>query len=247
MLTTIVFDLDGTLLNTIEDIRDSLNIALEKFGFESCTIDQAKEYLGSGVKMLVHRALRPFEHTESDEVNVFQIYTQEYEEHKTNKTNTYFGITELLSELKSRGVKIAVLSNKYHDDVVELMNRYFGENTFDIIHGKMHGVPVKPDPTGLVDIMHELHSHAEEVLVVGDSEVDMELASNTGVKKCAVTWGYRPYEVLSTYAPDYIVNEPKEILNIVNELRPEIIEEEEAPKVDDFDDASQASNVQTED
>ncbi len=245
MLTTIVFDVDGTLLNSIEDIKDSLNIALTKLNFEPCTTEQVKRYVGSGVKVLVHRALRPFEHTDSDEGNVLQIYNSEYEEHKKNKTNTFFGITEVLYGLRKMGIKLAVLSNKKHEDVIDLIHHFFGTDCFDMILGKQHGIPVKPDPASLVEIMHTLHCHAEEVMVVGDGETDMELANNLGVKKCAVTWGYRSFEELESHSPDYMINEPHELLDIAQVLHEDVNEDDIIEN--DFDDARQASNVQIED
>ena len=243
MIKTVVLDLDGTLLNTLDDINDSLNIALNENGFEGCSLEDTKRYLGHGVSMLVHRAISRFEHNDLQEANVLQSYTREYDERKTNKTNVYFGINELLQYLKENNIKTAVLSNKNHDDTVEVVNKYFGEDYFDIVRGKQKGIPVKPDPTSLFEILEELRVHHEEVLYVGDSEADMEVANNANIKKVGCAYGYRDIDTLNIYNPDYVVNSPLEIIDILKDLN-QFVEEEFVIEEEDDGDLSQASNEQ---
>ena len=240
MIRAVVFDLDGTLLNTIDDIHDSLNYALEQNGFNTISLEDTKRYIGNGVSMLIHRALASTPHNEAQEANVSKCYSLEYAERKTNKTNVYYGIKELIEYLKTNGIKMAVLSNKDHSDTVEIIDKYFGNEIFYVVVGKQKGYPTKPDQSLLFEVLSQLHVHHEEVIYVGDGETDMEVANNANLKKIGCAYGYRNIDILNIYNPDFVVNSPLEIIQIIKELNT-VIEDE---VIEDNDDASQASNEQ---
>ncbi|MGM9857818.1 MAG: HAD family hydrolase [Bacilli bacterium] len=240
MIRAVVFDLDGTLLNTIDDINDSLNYALEQNGFSPITLEDTKRYIGNGVSMLIHRALASSPHNEIQEANIKDCYSLEYTERKTNKTNVYYGIKELIEYLQENEIKMAVLSNKDHSDTTEIIEKYFGNNVFDVVVGKQKGFPTKPDPSLLFEVLSQLHVHHEEVIYVGDSEADMEVANNANLKKIGCAYGYRNTDILNIYNPDFVVNSPLDIIQIIKDINTTIEEEIE---IDD-DDASQASNKQ---
>ncbi|MCF0116637.1 MAG: HAD family hydrolase [Bacilli bacterium] len=241
MINAVIFDLDGTLLNTLSDLTDSLNVALQEYNFPTRTNEEVKEFLGGGIRVLVHRALKEHPHSESDEKNVLAKMHEEYDCRKMHKTNAYLGVPELIRDLKALNIKTAVLTNKLDDDAKDIIYHYFGEDAFDVICGKKDGMLPKPDPTSLFELIKELRMHQEEVIFVGDSDVDMQTALNAGVKKIGVLWGYRELNILQAYEPDYLVNEPNEILEIAkanhsDEEEEYIIEDYGDVRDDDFDD-----------
>ncbi len=215
MINAIIFDLDGTLLNTIDDICDSLNIALSNEGYKTYTSEETKAFVGSGVKIMVERALGNQLYTSEAFEEIRKTYMKEYEVRQSIKTHPYEGIIDMLVELKRMGIKIGLLSNKPHQDTLRVVDHYFGLDKFDVILGQREGVPIKPDPTSLFELIKCLDTSKDKCLFVGDSDVDMKTANNGGVKKIGVLWGFRTFNDLKENNADYIVSSTKEIIDIV--------------------------------
>ena len=216
MIKLMIFDFDGTLCETLEDLKDSINEALEINGYHRVyTYDEAKYLVGSGTRVLVTRALQPFEHTIEDEEIVFKTFSERYALNQFNHTKPYPHIIEVLNEIKKMGIKIAVLSNKVEKNTKAITYKMFGETMFDQVVGQRKGVPLKPDPTSINALIDEFQIEKDNILYVGDSDVDMITANNANVKKIAVTYGFRPKETLAKYNPDYYASSAEEILTIV--------------------------------
>ena len=213
----IVFDLDGTLLNSLEDLADSANWVLEQHGFPTHPVDAYRYFVGDGVRKLIERILPQEERTEARIEQCQQEFVAYYKVHMEDKTSVYEGITELLVELKNRGLKIAVATNKVHIAVKPLMEKYFPEIRFDSMIGQREGVPVKPAPQIMFDILRETGCEPSEALHVGDTATDMQLAHNAGVTPVGVLWGYRPLEELQEAGAKFIIEKPEELLRLVHE------------------------------
>lgn len=213
----IVFDLDGTLLNSLEDLADSANWVLEQHGFPTHPVDAYRYFVGDGVRKLIERILPQEERTEARIEQCRQEFVAYYKVHMEDKTSVYEGITELLVELKNRGLKIAVATNKVHIAVKPLMEKYFPEIRFDSMIGQREGVPVKPAPQIMFDILRETGCEPSEALHVGDTATDMQLAHNAGVTPVGVLWGYRPLEELQEAGAKFIISKPEELLRLVHE------------------------------
>ncbi len=214
MFEAIIFDLDGTLLNTLDDLADSANYVLAAHGFATHPTEQYKTFVGNGIPNLIHRILpegvsnEGFERTLAD-------FSEYYDAHKNDKTAPYAGILEMLSELKRSGFKLCVLSNKQHDLSVNIVKHHFGEDTFDLIRGKMEQFPTKPNPASCNDVISILNIPKSNILYVGDSNVDMQTGYNAGLTKCGVSWGFRSVAELQSAGADYIADTPQDILKIV--------------------------------
>ena len=213
----IVFDLDGTLLNSLEDLADSANWVLEQHGFPTHPVDAYRYFVGDGVRKLIERILPQEERTEARIEQCRQEFVAYYKVHMEDKTSVYEGITELLVELKNRGLKIAVATNKVHIAVKPLMEKYFPEIRFDSMIGQREGVPVKPAPQIMFDILRETGCEPSEALHVGDTATDMQLAHNAGVTPVGVLWGYRPLEELQEAGAKFIIEKPEKLLGLVHE------------------------------
>ena len=213
----IVFDLDGTLLNSLEDLADSANWVLEQHGFPTHPVDAYRYFVGDGVRKLIERILPQEECTEARIEQCRQEFVAYYKVHMEDKTSVYEGITELLVELKNRGLKIAVATNKVHIAVKPLMEKYFPEIRFDSMIGQRESVPVKPAPQIMFDILRETGCEPSEALHVGDTATDMQLAHNAGVTPVGVLWGYRPLEELQEAGAKFIIEKPEELLRLVHE------------------------------
>ena len=210
----IVFDLDGTLLNSLEDLADSANWVLEQHGFPTHPVDAYRYFVGDGVRKLIERILPQEERTEARIEQCRQEFVAYYKVHMEDKTSVYEGITELLAELKNRGLKIAVATNKVHVAVAPLMAKYFPNIRFDAMIGQREGVPVKPAPQIMFDILKETGCEPSEALHVGDTATDMQLAHNAGVTPVGVLWGYRPLEELREAGAKFIIEKPEELLGL---------------------------------
>ena len=210
----IVFDLDGTLLNSLEDLADSANWVLEQHGFPTHPVDAYRYFVGDGVRKLIERILPQEERTEARIEQCRQEFVAYYKVHMEDKTSVYEGITELLVELKNRGLKIAVATNKVHVAVAPLMAKYFPNIRFDAMIGQREGVPVKPAPQIMFDILKETGCEPSEALHVGDTATDMQLAHNAGVTPVGVLWGYRPLEELREAGAKFIIEKPEELLGL---------------------------------
>ena len=216
MKRLIVFDLDGTLINSLEDLADSANHVLIQHGFPTHPVDAYRYFVGDGVRKLIERILPTEERNDTQIEQCRQEFVDYYRIHMEDKTAVYGGITDLLKALKARGLKIAVATNKVHVAVEPLMAKYFPGIHFDSLIGQREGIPVKPAPQIMFDILKETGCQPSEALHVGDTATDMQLAHNAGVTPVGVLWGYRPLEELQKAGAKYIIQHPADLLEIIN-------------------------------
>ncbi len=214
----IVFDLDGTLLNSLEDLADSANHVLEQHRFPTHPVDAYRYFVGDGVSKLIERILPLEERNEAQIEQCRQEFVVYYKVHMEDKTSVYNGVTELLNALKKGGLKIAVATNKVHIAVKPLMEKYFPDIRFDSMIGQREGIPVKPHPQIMYDILKETGCEPSETLHIGDTATDMQLAHNAGVTPVGVLWGYRPLEELQEAGAKHIIKQPADLLEIINIL-----------------------------
>ena len=214
MKHAVIFDLDGTLLNTLGDLRAATNHALEVRGLPPHSMEEIRQFIGNGIRLLIRRAMP--EGTPEAEIDAalddFKAY---YAAHIHDRTVPYDGIPQLLTALRKRGIKVAVLSNKI-DSASQQLIEYFFPGKTDVVFGEHVGVPRKPDPTSCRMVMQQLGVQPEQVLYVGDSGTDMQTAKNTGLYAVGVTWGFRSKEVLLEYGADVLVHRPEQILQILD-------------------------------
>lgn len=215
MIKLVIFDLDGTLLNSIEDIADALNASLEEMGYPVHKLSEFNHLVGDGVFQLCERALPEGEKHHASELQ--DKFSQHYRKNATVKTVPYDGIREVLEELKKRNIKLAVASNKVHAFSVEMVNHYFGD-MFDIILGNASQRPKKPQPVIIYDILEYTGVDKSESVMVGDSDVDIFTAKNSGIKSIGCAWGYRGRKELEETGADYIAEVPADILEYTTEI-----------------------------
>lgn len=213
--TTAVFDLDGTLTDTIDDLTDSVNFALSQFAFPKRERKEVITFVGNGVRRLVSLSVPEGTDEETFE-KVLAVFKDYYEEHSLVKTMPYKGIPELLKSLKSKGVKIAVVTNKVQSTANEVVNHFF-PGIFDIIIGQVDGRPQKPAPDGVFDAMSKSGADKGKTVYIGDSDVDCKTAKNADLPIIGVSWGFKGREFLASYGCDYIVDCPEEIERIIIE------------------------------
>lgn len=216
MIDTVIFDLDGTLLFTLEDLKNSTNFALCQFGFPPRTLEEVKNFVGNGVKKLIERAVP--ENTDFSKVEeVLEVFKQNYSQNMYKCTKPYNSIEKLLTMLRQKKVKIAVVSNKFDSAVKELCKKYFNE-LIDVAIGQRDTIPKKPAPDGVFQAIKELKSDIKNCIYVGDSDVDVLTAKNASIPCIGVTWGYRDEKLLKSKGADYIVNDPLEILDLIDTI-----------------------------
>ena len=214
MIKTVIFDLDGTLLNTLEDLKDSTNFALAQFNFPTRTLEEIRNFVGNGVKVLIERAVPAGTDSQTIE-KCLAIFKENYSKNMYNHTKPYNGINQILTKLKEKGLKIAVVSNKFDSAVKNLCNLYF-ENLIDIAIGQADDVPKKPAPNGVFKAMKFLMAEKSSTVYVGDSEVDVATAQNADLPCIGVTWGFRDEKDL--VGAKYIIGEPIELLEIIGRM-----------------------------
>lgn len=215
MKKLIIFDLDGTLLNTIADLAHSTNYALNKLGYPTHEIEKYNFMVGNGIDKLFERALPEGEKSKENVLRVRKEFVPYYDVHNADDSRPYSGMPELLAYLQASGIQISVASNKYQAATQKLIDHYFPEIHFTAVFGQREGVKVKPDPTVVFDILEVAKVTKEDVLYVGDSGVDMQTAANAGVTACGVTWGFRPRAELEEFSPQYIVDTAEEIKRLI--------------------------------
>lgn len=210
---TIIFDLDGTLLNTIDDLGYACNYALERVGYPTYPIEAYPAKVGNGINNLIRRALPEAERTEENVLRVREFFVPYYNAHNCDYTHPYPGIPELLKTLKEQGYLLAVASNKYQAATEKIVTHFF-PNIFDVIMGEREGVVRKPDPQIVYDILSKLSplTSNPSPLYIGDSLVDRETARNAGVPFIACSWGFVPREKLIEAGITTIVDRVEEIL-----------------------------------
>lgn len=212
----IIFDLDGTLLDTVADLAFSVNHALAKNGFPSHAIEAYKYFVGNGVNKLIERSLPEGYGTEANIALIKEDFRNFYDKHSADHTVPYDGIRELLQTLQKEGLMLAVASNKYHSATESLIREIFPEIAFAAVYGQREGKPPKPDPSIVLDILQRTSVMATEALYVGDSGVDMLTAANSGVRSVGVTWGFRSREELVEAGACHIANKPDEVKGFIN-------------------------------
>lgn len=212
MKSLVIFDLDGTLLNTIADLGDACNYALRTLGYSEHALSTYNYMVGNGVRKLIERA-EPDANAETIE-KLLTLFREYYDEHCTDHTKPYPGIPELLDNLVERGIAVAVTSNKYQAAVTRIIHHYFPHIPFVAVLGQVEGQPVKPDPSIVFRALHENPTPKASVLYVGDSAVDMETARRACIESVGVSWGFRPISELRGAYADHIVSTPEEILDI---------------------------------
>jgi phosphoglycolate phosphatase len=208
-----IFDMDGTILNTLEDLTDSLNHTLKAFGYPVHSIDNVRRFVGNGIRKLIERAL-PADSTEERIDEVFAAFMPYYNEHCADKTKPYDGISELILELRNAGCLTAVVSNKADSAVQELCVKYFN-GLFDAAAGEKPGINKKPAPDSVNLILDTLKLSANDAVYIGDSEVDIATAKNSLMDAIIVSWGFREVPFLKEHGAEIIVDTPKEVKDII--------------------------------
>lgn len=214
----VIFDLDGTLLNTLDDIAESMNEALKKNGFHIYPTSDYRYFVGQGVKVLVDKVLASQQPSESEWQKVYEDYLYYYSKWQKNKTEPYPNILELLVFLKKLGMRVAVLSNKPHPDTIRVIEEYFPDGSFACVLGASNERRIKPAPDGVRAILDELKVPKEECLYVGDTKIDMETALAADVTPVGVLWGFRSKEELVDAGAKYLINDPLELLAFLKNI-----------------------------
>lgn len=211
-----IFDLDGTLTDTLESLTYSVNATLTELELPEITMEQCREFVGNGAKVLIEKALKA---SGDEELTLLdrgmEAYRRIFGKNCTYHVIPYEGILFMLDSLQDAGIHTAVLSNKPHQQTVDVVADVLGSNRFASINGQREGIARKPDPAGVYEVLDSLGVAKEECLYIGDSEVDMETAKRAGVTGVGVTWGFRSTDVLEKAGADFIIDRPQELLSIV--------------------------------
>lgn len=214
MTDTVIFDLDGTLLNTLDDLTDSVNYALNEFGLPIRDISEIRQFVGNGVEKLMERAVEG-RLSEEEGQQCLLTFKQHYSENMNNKTCPYDGVMDLVEQLLSMNYHIAIVSNKFDSGVKELNVTYF-EGLFPVAIGESATVAKKPAPDSVYAALKELQVLKENAIYVGDSDVDVMTAHNAGLDCVGVTWGFRDKELLLSMGAEYIIDKPMDLLSILD-------------------------------
>jgi len=211
----VVFDLDGTLLDTLEDLADSGNHVLAEFGFPTHPVEAFKQFVGEGIRVLIERML-PADRCDEQTIDKIGVaYRAEYGRRWNVKTRPYDGVAALLDELTRRGTKMAVLSNKPDEFTQKCVAELLSPWTFDPVFGHGNGLPRKPDPAGAMQVVAQWGIPAAEILYVGDTKTDMETAVAAGMFPLGVLWGFRGQEELMAGGAQVLIEHPSELLDFV--------------------------------
>lgn len=216
MYKACIFDLDGTLTDTLESLTYSVNTTLQELGLSSITREQCRAFVGSGPRPLLEQSLKAVGDQELAYIEqAVEIYARVFQEGCMHEVKPYDGIVELLTALKAKGLRLAVLSNKPHTQTNKIVASFFEAGTFDLIEGLKPDVPKKPDPTAALAIAKQLGAAKEECIYIGDSDTDMMTGNNAGMLPVGVTWGFRDRDVLEVHGAKYLIDHPEELLTII--------------------------------
>lgn len=205
-----IFDMDGTILNTLEDLADTMNYCLKSYSMPERSLDEIKSFVGNGIRKLVERAVP--EGTDAETVDeVLNIFNQYYKDHCAVKTRPYEGIEDVLKMLKDKGIRTAVVSNKADFAVKILCDMYFS-GLIDYSVGDKEGIRRKPYPDSVLSVIKHFEANTNEAVYIGDSEVDFQTAQNAGIDVIMVSWGFREEDYLKSIGAERIVHRPDEIL-----------------------------------
>ncbi|MBR4858334.1 MAG: HAD family hydrolase [Clostridia bacterium] len=213
-IKAVLFDLDGTLTDTLDDLTSSVNFALSELGFPRRSRDEVRSFVGNGVRRLINLSV-PCGTSETLSEKCLNVFKAHYEKTSCVNTKPYDGINEVLETLKNRGIKTAVVTNKVHWAAEDIVNRFFGM-LIDMTVGQIDGVAQKPAPDGIFSVLERMNVAKENAVYVGDSEVDCITARNAGIPCIGVTWGFRDRKILEENGAEFIVSEPQEILNCID-------------------------------
>lgn len=214
MRKLVIFDLDGTLLYTLEDLMNSVNFTLDLFDYEVCTLEEISSFVGNGVKQLMRRAL-PTDISEKEFELCFSCFKDHYSKHCCEKTQPYPGIMEVLKVLKSRGIKVGILSNKFQSATESVCEHYF-DGLYDIAVGESESCRRKPAPDGINMICEKLGVSKDETIFFGDTEVDVQTGDNAGVYCVSVLWGFRDKLFLRRNGAHLFVGNPLDIIDMLD-------------------------------
>ena len=209
-----IFDLDGTLLNTLEDLASAANAALHTCGWPVRSVAEVQTFVGNGVGKLLERSLPDGKQTAENVAALKKAFFAYYDAHVWSHTRPYEGVEELLLFLQTHHVQLAVLSNKYQAATERLIQHFFPQIKFVCVVGQQEGFPTKPHPQGVLEILAAARVEKSAALLVGDSDVDMQTAHNAGIEACGVTWGFRSREMLAAQHPAYIIDKPLQLKDV---------------------------------
>lgn len=211
----VIFDLDGTLLNTITDLGHAANYALEKNGFPTHHLSSYNHFVGNGITRLIERVLPAESRDEATITRLRADFIAYYNEHLTDTTTPYPGIEDMLRDLQAAGVKMAVATNKYQSAATTLILHFFPYISWVLIAGQTEGCPVKPDPSVVFRILGEYPTPKSEVMMVGDSGVDIETARRACIESTGVSWGFRSVAELTEAYADHIIDAPDQLVTLI--------------------------------
>jgi phosphoglycolate phosphatase len=212
----LIADLDGTLLDTLQDVADSTNLALARLGLPSHDTSAYKYFVGEGRKTMALRSLPEDRRDEATLNRLIEYINEEYTQHWMDTTRPYDGIPDMLDALASRGLRLTVLSNKPHHYTTQMIARLLPQWPFEIVRGESPETPRKPDPAGAIGIATQMHVDAAECLYIGDSGIDMQTATTAGMYGVGVLWGFRPAEELLTNGARALVEHPMDVVRLVD-------------------------------
>ncbi len=213
-INCVIFDLDGTLLNTLDDLANAANYTLEKFGYPTFDTEKYKTFVGNGMKNLIKRILPEDARTPETEEKVLSVFMEYYSAHSTDLTRPYDGVEEMIDALKKMGVKIGMVTNKAHNAAIAIMEKYFS-GKFDCVLGQSEKFPLKPNPASAIFVCESLKSTPANSIFVGDSGVDMETGKNGGFYPVGVLWGFRKEDELYENGAKEVISNPAELLRIM--------------------------------
>lgn len=209
----VIFDLDGTLTNTLEDLQSSVNFALREFGFPERSIDEVRSFVGNGVRRLIFLSV-PENTPEETAEECLAVFKEYYKNNSLVRTKPYDGIIPMLEKLKESGVKTAVVTNKMNEAAQDIV-RIFFDGLIEETLGQIDGMAQKPQPDGINSVLSMLGASKEKAVYVGDSEVDCLTAVNAGIPCIGVSWGFRDKSVLLENGADFIADTPEDILSFI--------------------------------
>jgi phosphoglycolate phosphatase len=212
--SAVIFDLDGTLLNTLDDLTDGVNHAMALAGYPLRSVEEVRSFVGNGILKLVERALPPERRTEEEVAKTLSVFTAYYGAHCADKTVPYRGIAALIADLRAKGIPMSVLSNKDEGATAALCRQFFGD-VFAAVIGGRKDLPKKPATDGVLCALRAMGVEKERVLYVGDSDVDIQTARNACLDCAAVSWGFRPRSVLESLHPDFIADDADTLRKII--------------------------------
>lgn len=211
-----IFDLDGTLTNTLDSLAYSVRLTMEEMGLTPITADECRRFVGDGARKLMERALKTAGDAQAKRLDEgMEIYGRIFDANCTYHVTPYEGVLETIKNLKERGIRIGVLSNKPHLQTVKVVREIFGDGVFDWVQGQMEGVARKPDPAGIYCMLEKMNVDAGECLYVGDSEVDIQTGAAASLAVISVSWGFRDRQTLKKAGAKKIIDRPEELLQFV--------------------------------